>query len=75
MVRYGDRVTLSKDSQFYNLPPRRDGRTDINENPKDMKGIVQEVANHSMFGFNILVRWENETINAYTSNDLEVIDG
>lgn len=78
MLKYGDRVRIKKDSVLYGIDDtRKDGRRDIKVqvNPKDMDGLVIETDNPSMFGFNILVRWENGNSNAYSGHELEVIDG
>ena len=76
MIRYGDRVRIKKDSVRYGIDDlRKDGRKDIKVqvNPKDMDGLVIETDLPTMFGFNILVRWENGNSNNYSEHELEVV--
>jgi hypothetical protein len=78
MIKYGDKVRIRKDSPFYGADDlRKDGRHDwvVQNNPKDMDGLVIETDLPSMFGFNIKVRWENGRSNNYNAESLEVVDG
>jgi hypothetical protein len=63
MLKVGDRVRISKDSQFY--------RPGVSEsNPSDVTGTIEKVNECEMPEFCYSVKWDNGRDNSYREGDL-----